>query len=128
MPHYLRSGNQLQIGFLRSHNERQEFGMMCRNQFVHHLGTMPDRDAFAISTALLIISRGYDTNRLLSTVDLNRRSSGNKDRCQIFWKRITEVGLSILEPWIVVVLPHDYVFQENQTNMYFPRTAASEWI
>jgi uncharacterized protein involved in type VI secretion and phage assembly len=115
-------GNQVQIGFSSSTTEATEFsqGKTDKNIFQGEITSI--ECSFTENSEATMIIRGYDVGHRLHRGRYNR-SFQNMSDTDIVKKVIGEVGISngTVDS---SGSPHDYVFQENQTNMEFLRSRA----
>lgn len=118
----LQIGKPIKIGFGSSTNESKEFSQQQEGYVLEGEITAIETHFSETSQAPIII-RGYDVSHRLHRGRYNR-SYQNMTDSDIVKKIADEVNLKI---GVVdeTGIPHDYVFQENQTNMEFLRERAT---
>ncbi len=115
-------GKSIKIGFSAATTSAQEFDDANQaNVFDGEITAIETH--FSNSTQAPIIIRGYDKSHRLHRGRFNR-SFQNMTDTDILKRIIGEVGLSA-GTMDSSGSPHDYVFQENQTNMQFFRERAA---
>jgi phage protein D/phage baseplate assembly protein gpV len=118
---HFKIGNSIKLGFRSSATESQEFSQETEQYILDGEITAIETHFTAGSQAPIII-RGYDISHRLHRGRYNR-SFQNMTDSDIVNRIIGEVGITgqieSTSP------PHDYVFQENQTNMEFLRERAA---
>jgi uncharacterized protein involved in type VI secretion and phage assembly len=117
----LQIGKLVKIGFTSSTTESVDFDEEDKGTIIE--GEITAIEAhFNESTQAPIVVRGYDISHRLHRGRYNR-SFQNMTDTDIVKKIIREVGI---KPGTIdeSKIPHDYVFQENQTNMEFLRQRA----
>jgi phage protein D len=117
----LQIGKSIVIGFISSTTKDSTFEKENRGEVLQGEITAIDIH-FTEKTQAPIIVRGYDTSHRLHRGRYNR-SFQNMTDGDIADKIAKEVGIDI-EDIEKNGVPHDYVFQENQTNMEFLRERA----
>jgi phage protein D/phage baseplate assembly protein gpV len=118
----LKIGKTVSIGFRSNSNESQEFAE-------EHKGSIFAGEITAIETHFTegsqapIVIRGYDVSHRLHRGRFNRSFQKMSDSA-ILKKIVAELNINFdkVEETSIV---HDYVFQENQTNMEFLRERAA---
>lgn len=115
-------GKSIRIGMKNSATQSSEFSGQEKDWLISGEITALETHFTAGSQAPMII-RGYDCSHRLYR-GCHNRSFQNMTDTDILKKIIQEVGITVgsLEDSRV---PHDYVFQENQTNMEFLRERAA---
>lgn len=118
----LQIGKTVKIGFKASTTSAKDFDDVLEGQVIEGEITAIETH-FSEKSQAPIIVRGYDTCHRLHRGQHNR-SFQNMTDSDIVKKIAEETGISIgkLDP---SGEPHDYVFQENQTNMQFLRERAA---
>ncbi|MBW4507260.1 MAG: VgrG-related protein [Scytonematopsis contorta HA4267-MV1] len=117
----LQIGKPITIGFSSSTSKDSTFDKEKQGEVLQGEITAIDIH-FTEKTQAPIIVRGYDTSHRLHRGRYNR-SFQNMTDGDIVDKIAKEVGIEI-EEIDKNGVPHDYVFQENQTNMEFLRERA----
>ncbi len=114
-------GKSVKIGFTNSKTEGQDFQTQKKGWVIDGEITGIETHFTENSQATMVI-RGYDKSHRLHRGRYNRSFQKMKD-ADIVKKVIAEVGIS---PGSIdtTSVTHDYVFQENQTNMEFLRERA----
>lgn len=116
-------GKTIEIGFSSSTTEAQEFskGKTTASLFKGEITSI--ECSFTETSEATMLIRGYDVGHRLHRGRYNR-SFQNMSDTDILKKVIGEVGISsgTIDS---SGSPHDYVFQENQTNMEFLRERAT---
>jgi uncharacterized protein involved in type VI secretion and phage assembly len=115
-------GKSVKIGFSSATTEAKEFDDSSEGNVFDGEITAIETNFSSTSQALMII-RGYDKSHRLHRGRFNR-SFQNMTDTDILKRVIGEVGLSAGK-MDSSGAPHDYVFQENQTNMQFFRERAA---
>lgn len=118
----LKIGNRVRIGFTSSTSESFDFSAAKQGNLIDGEITAIETH-FTEKTKAPIIVRGYDSSHRLYRGRHNR-SFQNITDSDIVKKIASEAGVetgTIDESGI----PHDYVFQENQTNLEFLRERAA---
>lgn len=118
----LQIGKPVKIGFSGSTTESQDYGKQNENQIVEAEITAIET-FFSEKSQAPIIVRGYDVGHRLHRGRYNR-SFQNMTDSDIIKKIANEVGIKI-GTIDASGVAHDYVFQENQTNMEFFRQRAA---
>ena len=118
----LQIGKFLKIGFISSTDQTPAFDEEMKGIIIEGEITAIDVN-FTETTQAPIIIRGYDVSHRLHRGRYNR-SFQNMTDTDIVNKIINEVGITkgTIDS---SGAPHDYVFQENQTNMEFLRERAA---
>lgn len=118
----LKIGNRVKIGFTSSTIESFDFRTSKQGNLIDGEVTAIETH-FTEKTKAPIIVRGYDGSHRLYRGRHNR-SFQNITDSDIVRKIAAEVGIEIgtVEE---SGIPHDYVFQENQTNLEFLRERAA---
>ncbi|MCT7980956.1 VgrG-related protein [Laspinema olomoucense] len=116
-------GKPIEIGFSSSTTEAPEFskGQTTANLFKGEITSI--ECSFTQTSEATMLIRGYDVGHRLHRGRYNR-SFQNMSDTDILKKVIKEVGISS-GTVDSSGSPHDYVFQENQTNMEFLRERAT---
>ncbi len=120
---YFKMGDRVSIGFVGSTTEDPEFS---KEQQEDHLieGEITAIEVnFTKTSEAHLVIRGYDVSHRLHRGRFNR-SFLNVTDSDIVRKIAAEAGISIAQVDNSGA-PHDYVFQENQTNMEFLRERAA---
>jgi phage protein D len=115
-------GKTVTIGFTSSATESAEFDEQATGNVIEGEITAIEAN-FTSGAQAPIIIRGYDRSHRLNRGRFNRSFQNMKDT-DVVKKIIGEVGISsgkIDDSGT----PHDYIFQENQTNMEFLRERAA---
>jgi phage protein D len=115
-------GKPIKIGFSSSTTESQDFNEERESQILEGEITAIETH-FSEKSQAPVIVRGYDVSHRLHRGRYNR-SFQNMTDSDIVKKIASEVGLTI-GTIDQSGAPHDYVFQENQTNMQFLRERAA---
>jgi uncharacterized protein involved in type VI secretion and phage assembly len=118
----LQIGKTVKIGFSASTTSAKDFDDELKGQIIDGEITAIETH-FSEKSQAPVIVRGYDTCHRLHRGQHNRSFQNMTDK-DIVDKIAKETGISIgqLDP---SGEPHDYVFQENQTNMQFLRERAA---
>lgn len=120
----LQIGKPVKIGFTSSTTEAKEFSQEQQGEVLEGEITAIEAQ-FSEAAQAPIIVRGYDVSHRLHRGQFNR-SFQNMTDSDIVKKIAKEVRIDIGEDTIDSSgAPHDYVFQENQTNMAFLRGRAT---
>jgi phage protein D len=116
-------GKPIEIGFSSSTTEAQEFskGKTTASLFKGEITSI--ECSFTETSEATMLIRGYDVGHRLHRGRYNR-SFQNMSDTDILKKVIGEVGITS-GTVDASGSPHDYVFQENQTNMEFLRERAT---
>ena len=116
-------GKPIEIGFSSSTTEAQEFskGKTTASLFKGEITSI--ECSFTETSEATMLIRGYDVGHRLHRGRYNR-SFQNMSDTDILKKVIGEVGITS-GTVDASGAPHDYVFQENQTNMEFLRERAT---
>lgn len=115
-------GHEIKLKFKSSTTESQEFDEEVENDILEGEVTAIEAHFTSGSQAPIII-RGYDVSHRLNRGRFNR-SFQNMTDADVVNKVIGEVGISA-GTIDSSGAPHDYIFQENQTNMEFLRERAA---
>ncbi|HEY9850967.1 MAG TPA: VgrG-related protein [Leptolyngbyaceae cyanobacterium] len=118
----LQIGKPVKIGFSGSTTESQDYGQKNENQIIEAEITAIET-FFSEKSQAPVIVRGYDVGHRLHRGRYNR-SFQNMTDSDIIKKIANEVGIK-LGTIDASGVAHDYVFQENQTNMEFFRQRAA---
>jgi len=118
----LQIGKSVKIGFQSSTTEAKEFEEKQKGYLIEGEITGIETHFTGRSQAPIIV-RGYDTSHRLHRGRYNRSFQNMKDS-DIIKKIAKEVGID-LGKIDDTSGPHDYVFEENQTNMEFFRERAA---
>ncbi len=118
----LEIGKTVKIGFRSSTSEAQEFSHEEEDYVIQGEITAIETHFTKESQAPVIV-RGYDLSHRLHRGRYNR-SFQNMTDTDIVNKIVKEVGIDVGRA-DASGEPHDYVFQENQTNMEFLRQRAN---
>jgi len=115
-------GKSIKIGFVSSTTASDEFDTANEGMLIEGEITAIETHFTSNSQAPLVI-RGYDVSHRLHRGRYNRSFQQEKDS-DIVKKIAGEVGINVdtIEDSGII---HDYVFQENQTNMEFLRERAA---
>ncbi|MEB3293584.1 MAG: VgrG-related protein [Synechococcales bacterium] len=113
-------GHSIKVGFRSSATESQEFSEESE-AFILDAEITAIETHFTPGSQAPIIIRGYDISHRLHRGRYNR-SFQNMTDSDIVNRIIGEVGIS--GKVATTSPPHDYIFQENQTNMEFLRERA----
>ncbi len=118
----LQIGKPVRIGFISSTTESKSFSKEDQDQIIEGEITAIDTH-FTDKSQAPIIVQGYDVSHRLHRGRHNR-SFQNMTDSDIVKKIAEEAGIKfgVIDPSGVV---HDYIFQENQTNMEFLRERAA---
>jgi uncharacterized protein involved in type VI secretion and phage assembly len=117
----LQIGKSVKIGFTSSTTEAQDYNQSNKNNVIE--GEITGIETFFSERSQApVIVRGYDAGHRLHRGRYNR-SFQNMTDSDIVKKVVQEVGIDIGKIDASGVA-HDYVFQENQTNMEFLRQRA----
>ncbi|MFB2977693.1 VgrG-related protein [Microseira sp. BLCC-F43] len=117
----LQIGKSVKIGFTSSTTEAQDYNQSNKNNVIE--GEITGIETFFSERSQApVIVRGYDGGHRLHRGRYNR-SFQNMTDSDIVKKVVQEVGIDIGKIDASGVA-HDYVFQENQTNMEFLRERA----
>lgn len=120
----LAIGKTVKIGFASSTNMAQEFSQEQQGEVFRGEITAIETHFMRESQAPVIV-RGYDVSHRLHRGRYNR-SFQNMTDSDIVKKLAKEVGIEATDRTVDSSgEPHDYVFQENQTNMQFLRERAA---
>ena len=120
----LQIGKPVKIGFTSSTTQAKEFSQEQEGEVLEGEITAIEAQ-FSEAAQAPIIVRGYDVSHRLHRGQFNR-SFQNMTDSDIVKKIAKEVRIDIGEDTIDSSgAPHDYVFQENQTNMAFLRGRAA---
>ncbi|MBE9008719.1 VgrG-related protein [Pseudanabaenaceae cyanobacterium LEGE 13415] len=119
---YFKIGDLIEIGFESSTTEDKEFAVSEKDFLMQGEITAIEVNFTNTSAAHLII-RGYDVSHRLHRGRYNRSFLNTTDS-DIVRKIAAEVGIAIAQIDDSGA-PHEYVFQENQTNMEFLRERAA---
>jgi phage protein D len=115
-------GMPIKIGFVSSATDSQEYEEQFEGDILE--GEITAIEArFTSGAQAPIVIRGYDVSHRLNRGRFNRSFQNMKDT-DIVQKIIGECGISAGTVDDSSV-PHDYIFQENQTNMEFLRERAA---
>ena len=119
-------GKSVKIGFKSSATKAQEYEEQVEGDILEGEITAIEAHFTSGSQAPIMI-RGYDVSHRLNRGRFNR-SFQNMTDTDVVKKVIGEMGI----PAGTIDnsgAPHDYIFQENQTNIEFPpRAGCSQWI
>ncbi|MEM9538600.1 MAG: VgrG-related protein [Cyanobacteria bacterium P01_E01_bin.42] len=119
---YLEIGKKVKVSFSASTTASQDFQEENEGQVIE--GEITAIEAhFSDQTQAPIVVRGYDISHRLHRGKWNR-SFQNLTDSDLVKKIAGEVGISVGKVDESGV-PHEYLFQENQTNMEFLRSRAS---
>ncbi|MBP0021159.1 MAG: VgrG-related protein [Cyanobacteria bacterium SBLK] len=119
---YLEIGRKIKIGFSASTTASQDFQDENEGQVIE--GEITAIEAhFSDQTQAPIVVRGYDVSHRLHRGKWNR-SFQNLTDSDLVKKIAGEVGISVGKV-DESGIPHEYLFQGNQTNMEFLRSRAS---
>lgn len=118
----LEIGKPVKIGFSSSTTESQDYSEERKNYILEGEITAIETHFNEKSQAPVIV-RGYDVSHRLHRGRYNR-SFQNMTDSDIVKKIAAEVGMTI-GAIAKTGVPHDYVFQANQTNMQFLRERAA---
>ena len=119
---YFKIGDKLKLGFAASTTEASVFGEEAEEYLID--GEITGIEVhFTNKSEAHIVVRGYDVSHRLHRGRYNR-SFLNETDSDIVRKVASEVGIK-LGKVDDSGEPHDYVFQENQTNMEFLRERAA---
>ncbi|HEY9708286.1 MAG TPA: contractile injection system protein, VgrG/Pvc8 family, partial [Oculatellaceae cyanobacterium] len=118
----LEIGKPVKIGFSSSTTESQDYSEERKNYILEGEITAIETH-FSEKSQAPIIVRGYDVSHRLHRGRHNR-SFQNMTDSDIVKKIAAEVGMKI-GAIAKTGVPHDYVFQANQTNMQFLRERAA---
>lgn len=125
--HLLQIGKSIKIGFGSSTTEAKEFSQPQEGYVIEGEITAIETH-FRESSQAPIIIRGYDVSHRLHRGRFNR-SFQNMTDSDIVKKIADEVNIEMGQIKLGQVdesgIPHDYIFQENQTNMEFLRERAA---
>ncbi|HBE36802.1 MAG TPA: type IV secretion protein Rhs, partial [Cyanobacteria bacterium UBA11368] len=117
----LQIGKPVKIGFTSSTTESQDYNESNKNNIIE--GEITGIETFFSERSQApVIVRGYDVGHRLHRGRYNR-SFQNMTDSDIVKKVVQEIGIDIGKIDASGVA-HDYVFQENQTNMEFLRERA----
>ncbi len=116
---YFQIGDRVSIGFNSSTTEDREFSEEIKQQQLIEGEITAIEVNFTSTSEAHIVVRGYDVSHRLHRGRYNRSFLNNTDS-DIVKKVAAEVGIQIGQVDNSGE-PHDYVFQENQTNMEFLR-------
>lgn len=119
---FFKIGNKLKLGFAASTTEADVFNEEAKEYLIEGEITAIEVHFNNKSEAPIIV-RGYDTSHRLHRGRHNR-SFLNETDSDIVHKIAAEVGIKVGQI-DKSGEPHDYVFQENQTNMEFLRERAA---
>jgi uncharacterized protein involved in type VI secretion and phage assembly len=118
----LQIGKPIKLGFSSSTTESPDYNQEHRNPLIEGEITAIETH-FSEKSQAPVIVRGYDVSHRLHRGHHNR-SFQNMTDSDIVKKIAAEVGIK-LGAIDNSSIPHDYVFQENQTNMAFLRERAA---
>jgi len=120
--HYFKIGDKLNLGFNSSTTDAPEYRKDERSYLINGEVTAIEIN-FTNKSEAHIVVRGYDLSHRLHRGRYNR-SFLNQTDSDIVKQIASELGIDIgqVDP---SGEPHDYVFQENQTNMEFLRERAA---
>lgn len=119
---FFEIGKKLRLGFISSTTQNIEFKEEFKNYLIEGEITAIEVHLNEKSEAPVVV-RGYDISHRLHRGRYNR-SFLNETDSDIVYKIASEVGIKNckIDP---SGAPHEYVFQENQTNMEFLRERAA---
>lgn len=120
---YFQIGDRVSIGFNSSTTEDREFREEIKQQQLIEGEITALEVNFTSASEAHIVVRGYDVSHRLHRGRYNRSFLNNTDS-DIVRKVAAEIGIQIGQVDNSGA-PHDYVFQENQTNMEFLRERAA---